>query len=347
MIKKENTEKRWINIVTIFLFITVIWNMAEGSVSVYFGYLGGDLSLFAFGIDSWIEVLSASLVLYHMIFKSLPKLKKKINVRTLTTSLNNSSERKSTLFSLETERKLTLFIGILLIVFCLFACVGGIFRLIEQNHPSSTTIGIIVGGVCIIAMAILWYYKTKASVILNSSTLASDAACSLGCIRLSFVLLIGSIVYEIWPKLWWVDAVTAILIGLLVGYEGYQTIKGAMDKQKFSGGCGCCGATDSGLAKYFRVKIEKQLNMDKKNNNNDDCCADGDGDCCNNKNENDDDDDSSDDDDIYGDCCSGGDCDKNNTDKTSKSSKLYVAINDNTNNNTTKCDGGDCCSGTK
>merc|ERR1719400_136859 len=130
-----------------------------------------------------------------MIFKSLPSINTQINSNT---PLQDKSAHKSSLFSLETERKLTLFIGCLLVIFCLFACVGGTFRLIEGVPPSSTTMGIIVGGVCVIAMFVMYYYKTKASVILNSSTLASDAACSLGCIKLSTVLLIGSILYEIW-----------------------------------------------------------------------------------------------------------------------------------------------------
>merc|ERR1712087_862042 len=99
----------------------------------------------------------------------------------------------------------------------------------------------------------------KAAVILKSSTLASDAACSFGCTKLSTVLCIGLILYEVWPSLWWVDAVTAILIALLVGYEGYETIKGAKDRDTFQGGCGCCGATDSGVNKYLREHFERQL----------------------------------------------------------------------------------------
>eukprot|EP00483_Globobulimina_turgida_P012284 UN12306 len=198
------TEATWIKIVSAFLYITVVWNVIEGAVSIYFGYTGNDISLFAFGIDSWIEVLSASLVLYHMIFSSLPKMKVKTHA---TTPLKNSTKNESILFSLETERKLTLFIGFLLIIFCLFACVGGIFRLVEGIPPSSTKWGIIIGAICIVAMFIMYYYKTKASVILNSSTLASDAACSFGCIKLSTVLLIGSVLYEISSKLWWIDAV--------------------------------------------------------------------------------------------------------------------------------------------
>eukprot|EP00486_Rosalina_sp_Unknown_P006829 CAMPEP_0201573310 /NCGR_PEP_ID=MMETSP0190_2-20130828/17078_1 /ASSEMBLY_ACC=CAM_ASM_000263 /TAXON_ID=37353 /ORGANISM="Rosalina sp." /LENGTH=156 /DNA_ID=CAMNT_0048000107 /DNA_START=659 /DNA_END=1130 /DNA_ORIENTATION=- len=102
-----------------------------------------------------------------------------------------------------------------------------------------------------------------------------------------------------------VDAATAIVIGLLVGYEGYQTIQGAKDREKFQGGCGCCGAADSGLAKYFREKFEKELGGNNTNattksgDDKDECCGGcGDDDedkleldCCevdNNNNEDDD-----------------------------------------------------------
>jgi len=304
---KQAIQSRWIKIVTVFLYVTVIWNVIEGSVSIYFGYQSNDISLFAFGIDSLIEVLSASLVLYHMICTSLPTLTtKRINLHESKPLTGNSN--KSVLFTLETERKLTLFIGCLLVIFCLFACVGGIFRLIEGIPPSNTVFGIVIGAICIIAMFIMWYYKTKASVILNSSTLSSDAACSLGCIKLSTVLCVGSILYEIWHSLWWVDAVTAIIIGLLVGYEGYQTIKNAKDREKFQGGCGCCGAADSGLAKYFRVKFEKEWKA-KDGETTDDGC----GDCC--------------DEDVEKDDCCGanGKC-SGNADAKKKAVSSYGAI---------------------
>jgi len=332
-IKQKQIESRWIKIVTIFLYVTVIWNCIEGGTSIYFGYNTNDISLFAFGIDSLIEVLSASLVLYHMIFKSLPSAFSTTSTSE-TTSLTNKSVNKSTLFTLETERKLTLFIGCLLVIFCLFACVGGVFRLIEGVPPANTTFGIIIGGICIIAMFIMWYYKTKASVILNSSTLASDAACSLGCIKLSTVLCIGSILYEIWPVLWWVDAATAIVIGLLVGYEGCQTIQGAKDREKFKGGCGCCGATDSGLAKYFREKFEKEIGTKTPENVNikeaDDCC----GGCGDDESEEIIDIDNYQQDD----CCGSGPCSDNKV-----SNNNYGSINNKINSNVLSgCNDG-CC----
>ena len=80
------------------------------------------------------------------------------------------------------------------------------------------------------------------AVVLDSSTLEKDAACSLGCIKLSLVLLAGAALYKVldarlrthgaapWPcpavtnppeqgtgkKLWWADSAAALVIGLMV-----------------------------------------------------------------------------------------------------------------------------------
>eukprot|EP01084_Bolivina_argentea_P203553 347634_1 len=74
---KPNTDTqalqaKWVRIVTFFLYLTVVWAATEGGISVYGGWVHNHLSLFAFGVDSCIEVLSASLVLYHMMCKPGP-----------------------------------------------------------------------------------------------------------------------------------------------------------------------------------------------------------------------------------------------------------------------------------
>lgn len=64
---RAQLEARWIKLVAALLYFTVTWNVIEGTSSIYFGYLKSDISLFAFGIDSAIEVFSESLVLWHIL----------------------------------------------------------------------------------------------------------------------------------------------------------------------------------------------------------------------------------------------------------------------------------------
>lgn len=48
--------------------ITIFYNMAEGTVSVYFGLDDETLALFGFGTDSFVEVISG-LGIAHMVMR--------------------------------------------------------------------------------------------------------------------------------------------------------------------------------------------------------------------------------------------------------------------------------------
>jgi len=47
-------------------FFTIAWNTVEGIVAITFGVLAGSISLFGFGIDSFIEVTSGAALLWPM-----------------------------------------------------------------------------------------------------------------------------------------------------------------------------------------------------------------------------------------------------------------------------------------
>jgi hypothetical protein len=46
--------------------VTIFYNLAEGLVSMWFGYVDATLTLFGFGVDSLVEVVS-SIGVWHMI----------------------------------------------------------------------------------------------------------------------------------------------------------------------------------------------------------------------------------------------------------------------------------------
>jgi len=236
----------------VLLNATVACNIVEGVVSVYWGVSDDTLSLFGFGIDSFIEVASAMVILFHLMIEFSSEKKEHI------------SQLKAFL-SIERERKITLTIGSLLSLFGISVIVSSIVRLVQEVKPSSTLPGIVISLASLSVMSVLFYFKTKAAVILNSSALTSEANCTLSCMKLSCILLIGSIVYVFSNRLWWVDAVTAICIGLRVGYEGILTVKECL-KEDFDGGCGCCSGSDSYLAKYWRKTLQQKYNMEAKKN---------------------------------------------------------------------------------
>jgi Co/Zn/Cd efflux system component len=197
-------------------WFTIIYNLLEGLISVGLGIKDEAVSLAGFGIDSFIEVASAVIVLWK--FKS--------------------EASSDTVISVESERSATHAIGWLFLSLAVITFSASSFRLWTKGAPDTTVPGLFISTLSISFMFFLWKAKIKAGKMLDSATVMKDAACSRACIQLSFVLLCGSLIYIIFPGLWWADSVVAMLIGGLIAREGWETVKAAKSEH-FTGGCGC------------------------------------------------------------------------------------------------------------
>ncbi len=211
------TTGLWVRRAYALAWFTVAFNSLEALAAILFGLEDGSLTLVGFGVDSLIEVASAGLVLWRL-----------------------HSDLGQGQLSRQREQRATLGIGVLFLLLAGGAAIGAALRLWSHARPATGTAGLVVAAVSLSFMFALWWGKRKAAQALDSSTLEKDAACSMACIHLSVVLLIGSGLMVIAPSLWWVDAVAALCLSLLIGREGYLTVKAARSPS-FSGGCGCTG----------------------------------------------------------------------------------------------------------
>lgn len=192
-------------------WFTIFYNLLEGALSVYFGLEEGAASLVAFGLDSFIESASAVVVLWQI-------------------GRGTSEELGSN------ERPALLAIGLLFLMLALATWAGSLAQLWQGGHPRSTLPGMIIALVSLSFMFYLWSAKRKLGILLGSQVLLKDAACSLACIQLSVVLLIGSVTFELAPVLWWIDASAALLLGGLIFREGWSIVFKAWRGEEVS----CC-----------------------------------------------------------------------------------------------------------
>jgi divalent metal cation (Fe/Co/Zn/Cd) transporter len=204
----------WLKRATILAWFTIIYNIFEASVSIWFGIQEEAIALAGFGVESLIEVASATLVLWR--FKDETKTSRSI--------------------SLSKEKKATWGIGVLLLFLAIFSSLAALYQLFQGQHPDSTLPGVIISLVSLSFMVYLWKAKIKVAQLLNSFTMQKDADCSLACIKLSVVLLLGSFLHLTIPQMWWADATAALIISFFIGKEGWETIKSVCHKS-FSGGC--------------------------------------------------------------------------------------------------------------
>ncbi|KZO92977.1 hypothetical protein CALVIDRAFT_529784 [Calocera viscosa TUFC12733] len=201
--------------------VSVLYNGAEGGISIGFGAESASRALVFFGIQSGIEVASACMVIWRFRNVALP-----------------GEERAGTLDErvLRFERIGTLTIGILLLLLALATEGTAIAALVLHEHPDTSNASLIISASALVIMILIWLPKRYLARTLNSSTMAGEATCSLSCIQITLVLFAGSLIYRLWKGGWWVDSATSLILGLLFGWEGWKMVRWARD-ENFDGGC--------------------------------------------------------------------------------------------------------------
>ena len=187
---------------------TIVFNIAEGLVSTYFGYEDGSLTLFGFGADSFIEVVSG-LGIAHMI----------IRIQRLPDSGRDDFER--TALRITGFSFYGLVVGLVAI---------GIYNIASGHRPTTTFWGIIVSVISIMVMCALVRQKRKVGKQLASEAILADAECTRVCIYMSIVLLAASAVYEL-THIAYVDVIGTFGLAYFSYREGRECFEMAAGKE--------------------------------------------------------------------------------------------------------------------
>jgi len=201
-------EKLYRNAYLLSLF-TIIYNVAEGLVSVFFGFEDETLTLFGFGIDSFIEVMSG------------------LGIAMMVIRIKRNPDSPVSNFEIN-ALKIT-GTSFYLLSFGLLA--GIIFNIIQQHKPETTVPGIIISVISILVMMWLVHAKKSTGIKLNSDPVIADSKCTLVCIYMSVVLLVSSLIYEL-SGFVWADSIGAaglIYFSFNEGRESFEKAKGRGD----------------------------------------------------------------------------------------------------------------------
>jgi hypothetical protein len=185
--------------------VTIVYNLIEGLVSIYFGISDDTLALFGFGADSFVEVISG-IGIFHLVMR----------MRSSDISRRDQFER--------TALKVT---GTAFYLLTAGLIIGSAINIINDVQPGTTMAGIVISSISIATMYFLMSFKLKVGRAMNSDAIIADAMCTKTCLYLSIILLASSGLYELFGI-----AYFDILGSLGIAYFAFKEGKEAIDLSK-------------------------------------------------------------------------------------------------------------------
>ena len=184
--------------------ITIFYNLIEGIVSVFFGVADETLSLFGFGIDSFVEVLSG------------------IGIWNMVRKMRHNPEANPGPF----EKKALQITGTAFYILAVGLVITAGISLYQGHRPETTFWGIVIAAISIFTMWALITFKVKVGRQLNSEAILEDANCTKACLYLSFALLLASVGFEL-TGMGGIDSIGAIVIAIFSFREGRESFQKA------------------------------------------------------------------------------------------------------------------------
>lgn len=211
-LQEQDNSQRLYKIALRLAMFTIIYNIIEGLVATFFGYKDESLTLFGFGVDSFIEAVSG-FGIAHMVLR----------IRNHPESSRDSFEK--------TALRIT---GISFYLLTTGLAVGSVRDFLGNHKPETTIAGVIISAISILVMIWLFYNKMRVGKKLCSDAVIADAGCTKVCIYMSLILLASSAVYE------FTGIAYADIIGSLgIAYFSFKEGRECFQKVKQDKYCEC------------------------------------------------------------------------------------------------------------
>jgi divalent metal cation (Fe/Co/Zn/Cd) transporter len=182
-------------------YFTIAWNALEGLVAVVAGAMAGSISLVGFGIDSFIEVTSGSVLLWRM-------------------SVDAEVQRREL-----NERRALKIVGVCFLLLAVYIAYESVLDLWSRRAPEHSVPGIALACVSLVVMPLLSRAKRKVGRALGSAAMHADAKQTEFCTYLSAILLTGLLLNALFG-LWWADPVAALIMTPIIAKEGIEGLQG-------------------------------------------------------------------------------------------------------------------------
>lgn len=190
--------------------ITIIWMVIEMAVSIGAGIAARSVLLTAFGVDSLIELVSGSILLWRL----------------------STENRGGDLGSVKrAEHRAAWVVAASLSLLCTYVLISSVVLLVTHSKPESSPIGIGISAAALLIMPWLAVTKRRLSKRIDSAALAGDAANSLSCAYMAATVLAGLVLNTLFG-LWWVEYIAALVFLVWLMRETWEVFEEARGENK-------------------------------------------------------------------------------------------------------------------
>ena len=176
--------------------LTVAWNVVEGIVAVASGAAASSIALVGFGLDSFVEVFAATVVLWQL---------RRVHH--------------------EREQRALRLIAWSFFALAAYVSANSVYDLATGSEPRSSPPGIALAALSLVVMPLLAVAKHRTGEAMHSTTVLADSAQTMLCTYLSAVLLAG-LLLNATVDWWWADPAAGLVIAALALREGRQAWRG-------------------------------------------------------------------------------------------------------------------------
>lgn len=185
-------------------WLTIGWMILEAAVGIWAGFAARSVALIAFGLDSIIELVSATVVL--------------VRLRVENRGPAMTAEQVE-----HAERRASRVVGWSLVVLAAYVVVHSAYDLLTRAAPETSPVGIALAVAALIVMPALVRAKRRISADIGSVALRGDAAEGVVCAYMAATLLAGLVLRAAFAW-WWADPVAALGIVYFIVREAREAL---------------------------------------------------------------------------------------------------------------------------
>jgi divalent metal cation (Fe/Co/Zn/Cd) transporter len=188
-------------------YLTVGWNVIEGLIAIAAALAAGSVALLGFGIDSFVESASGSVLVWRLLAERRATDEERIE---------------------HVERRAQKLVAGSLILLAAYIAWESITSIVAGERPQPSLVGIVLAAVSLVVMWWLARAKRRVGAALGSRAMAADAFQTDACFWLSLFLLVGIGANAVFGA-WWADPLAALGMTAFIGREALEAWRGESD----------------------------------------------------------------------------------------------------------------------